>query len=62
MTGKMGITRKVLAAVMTLAMVLTIVTVPAEAKGKIKLSKKKVTIVTGKSVTLKVKGTKKKAK
>ena len=62
MTGKNGIAGKVLAVVVALAMLLTIVTVPAEAKGKIKLSKKKVTLITGKTVTLKVKGTKKKAK
>lgn len=61
MTGKQMI-RKVLAAAMALTMMLTMLTIPAAAKSKAKLSKTKVTITVGKSVTLRVKGTSKKAK
>ena len=55
MTGKQVI-KKALAITMIFTMIFSIMAVPAAAKSRPKLSKTKVTIKTGKSVTLKVSG------
>ena len=60
MTGKQVI-KKALAITMIFTMIFSIMAVPAAAKSRPKLSKTKVTIKTGKSVTLKVSGTSEKA-
>lgn len=62
MNAKREVIRRVLTLFMALVMLFTVLTVPAAAKSKVKLSKTKVTITKGKSVTLKLSGTSKKAK
>ena len=62
MTEKNGILRKSLIFLMIISMLLTLLSVPAAAKSKVRLSKTKLTITEGKSTTIKLTGTSKKAK
>lgn len=63
--GYDGMSKRFTSILLCLALVITMFSSPSQSmakKTKIKLNKKKVTLVVGKSVRLKVKGTKKKAK